>query len=317
MRVDLSQKTIAVIGGTGFVGRAVVEQLAATGARILVLARNSERAKQLKVFGAVGQISAVAGNALRDEDLASVIAPADMVVNLVGILAPSGRQTFAGLQAELPGRIGQMASQYGVESIVHLSAIGASLKSPSLYARTKAEGERALLRQFSQATILQPSVIFGPGDGLFSRFGQMAMLAPALPLIGGGRNLMQPVFVGDVARAVVAALQSPDTQGRIYQLGGPNCYSFAELMRFILSSIQRQRMLVSVPFALMAIPAFFAGFLPNPPLTNDQLKLLKTDNICAKSAPGMAELGITPTSIEAIVPEYLAVFRPGGRFFYR
>jgi len=317
MRVDLSQKTIAVIGGTGFVGRAVVEQLAATGARILVLARNSERAKQLKVFGAVGQISAVAGNALRDEDLASVIAPADMVVNLVGILAPSGRQTFAGLQAELPGRIGQMASQYGVESIVHLSAIGASLKSPSLYARTKAEGERALLRQYSQATILQPSVIFGPADGLFSRFGQMAMLAPALPLIGGGRNLMQPVFVGDVARAVVAALQSPDTQGRIYQLGGPNCYSFAELMRFILSSIQRQRMLVSVPFALMAIPAFFAGFLPNPPLTNDQLKLLKTDNICTKSAPGLAELGITPTSIEAIVPEYLAVFRPGGRFFYR
>jgi len=249
--------------------------------------------------------------------LASVIAPADMVVNLVGILAPSGRQTFAGLQAELPGRIGQMASQYGVESIVHLSAIGASLKSPSLYARTKAEGERALLRQFSQATILQPSVIFGPGDGLFSRFGQMAMLAPALPLIGGGRNRMQPVFVGDVARAVVAALQSPDTQGRVYQLGGPNCYSFAELMRFILSSIQRKRMLVSVPFALMAIPAFFAGFLPNPPLTNDQLKLLKTDNICAKSAPGLAELGITPTSIEAIVPEYLAVFRPGGRFFYR
>ena len=260
MRVDLSQKTIAVIGGTGFVGRAVVEQLAATGARILVLARNSERAKQLKVFGAVGQISAVAGDALRDEDLASVIAPADMVVNLVGILAPSGRQTFAGLQAELPGRIGQMASQYGVESIVHLSAIGASLKSPSMYARTKAEGQRALLRKFPQATILQPSVIFGPGDGLFSRFGQMAMLAPALPLIGGGRNLMQPVFVGDVARAVVTALQSSDTRGRIYQLGGPNCYSFAELMRFILSSIQRQRMLVSVPFALMAIPAFLQAF---------------------------------------------------------
>ncbi len=207
-----------------------------------------------------------------------------------------------------------MASQYGVESIVHLSAIGASLKSPSLYARTKAEGERALLRQFSQATILQPSVIFGPGDGLFSRFGQMAMLAPALPLIGGGRNLMQPVFVGDVARAVVAALQSPDTQGRIYQLGGPNCYSFAELMRFILSSIQRQRMLVSVPFALMAIPAFFAGFLPNPPLTNDQLKLLKSDNICAKSAPVWQNFGITPTSMRRLCRNIWPSFARAGAF---
>ena len=169
MRVDLSQKTIAVIGGTGFVGRAVVEKLAATGARILILARNTERAKQLKVFGSVGQISAVAGNALRDEDLAAVMGPADMVVNLIGILSPSGSQKFESLQAELPGRIGKMAAQHNVEAIVHMSAIGASLKSPSLYARTKAEGERSLLRQFPKAVILQPSVIFGPGDGLFAR----------------------------------------------------------------------------------------------------------------------------------------------------
>ena len=314
MRVDLSQKTIAVIGGTGFVGRAVVEKLAATGARILILARNTERAKQLKVFGAVGQISAVAGNALRDEDLAAVLGPADMVVNLIGILAPSGSQKFESLQAELPGRIGKMAAQHGIEAIVHLSAIGASLKSPSLYARTKAEGERSLLRQFPEAVILQPSVIFGPGDGLFARFGQMAMLAPALPLIGGGRNLMQPVYVGDVADAVVASLADVSAKGRIYMLGGPHHYSFADLMRFILKATGRRRPLISVPFSVMAIPAFFASFLPNPPVTPDQLKLLKTDNICSKSAPGLAELGITPTAIDAVVPEYLAAFRPGGRF---
>jgi uncharacterized protein YbjT (DUF2867 family) len=165
--------------------------------------------------------------------------------------------------------------------------------------------------------VLRPSVIFGPGDGLFARFGQMAMLAPALPLVGGGRNRMQPVYVGDVADSVVAALKGMATHGQIYQLGGPHIYSFAELMRFILKATERRRMLVSVPFSLMAIPTFFAGLLPNPPVTSDQLKLLKTDNICAKSAPGLAELGITPTAIEAIVPEYLAAFRPGGRFTYR
>ena len=317
MGVDLSQKTIAVIGGTGFVGRAIVEKLAATGARILILARNTERAKSLKVFGAVGQICAVAGNALNDDDLARIIEPADMVVNLIGILAPSGRQKFETLQAELPGRIGKMATMKGVKNIVHISAIGASLKSPSLYARTKAEGERALLRQFPSAVVLRPSVIFGPGDGLFARFGQMAMLAPALPLVGGGRNRMQPVYVGDVADSVVVALTGKATHGQIYQLGGPQIYSFAELMRFVLNATERRRMLVSVPFSLMAIPAFFAGLLPNPPVTSDQLKLLKTDNICAKSALGLAELGITPTAIEAIVPEYLAAFRPGGRFTYR
>ena len=317
MGLGLSQKTIAVIGGTGFVGRAIVEKLAATGARILILARNTERAKSLKVFGAVGQISAVTGNALNDDDLAAIIEPADMVVNLIGILAPSGRQKFETLQAELPGRIGKMGAIKGVENIVHLSAIGASLKSPSLYARTKAEGERALLRQFPSAVVLRPSVIFGPGDGLFARFGQMAMLAPALPLVGGGRNRMQPVYVGDVADSVVAALTGKATHSQIYQLGGPHIYSFAELMRFILKATERRRMLVSVPFSVMAIPAFFAGLLPNPPVTSDQLKLLKTDNICAKSAPGLAELGITPTAIEAIVPEYLAAFRPGGRFTYR
>ena len=219
MVLDLSQKTIAVIGGTGFVGRAIVEKLAATGARILILARNTERAKSLKVFGAVGQISAVAGNALNDDDLAAIIEPADMVVNLIGILAPSGRQKFETLQAELPGRIGKMAALKGVKNIVHISAIGASLKSPSLYARTKAEGERALLRQFPSAIVLRPSVIFGPGDGLFARFGQMAMLAPALPLVGGGRNRMQPVYVGDVADSVVAALTGKATHSQIYQLG--------------------------------------------------------------------------------------------------
>lgn len=311
---DLSGKTVTLIGGTGFVGRALSERLLAAGARVIVLARNAERAKRLKTGGSIGQLTAVPGNALNDDDLLSVIAPADIVINLVGILAPAGRQTFAALQAELPGRIGRMAADTGTRSVLHISALGADLKSPSVYARTKAEGERALLRQFPEATVLQPSVIFGPGDNFFNRFGQMAMFAPALPLIGGGTSLMQPVYVGDVADAAVAALRTDDAGGQIYQLGGPRTYSFAELMRFTLDCVGRRRLLLSIPFAVASLPAAFASVLPNPPLTLDQLKLLKSDNVCRKKAPGLAELGVVPTGIEAVVPAYLMPFRPGGRF---
>ena len=312
--INLSGKTITLIGGTGFVGRALAEKLLSADARVIVLARNAERAKRQKTGGAIGQLTAVPGNALNDEDLLSVIAPADIVINLVGILAPSGRQTFSALQAELPGRIARMATETGTASVVHVSALGADLKSPSVYARTKAEGERALLRQFAQATVLQPSIIFGPGDSFFNRFGQMAMLAPALPLIGGGTSLMQPVYVGDVADAVLAALTTEEARGQIYQLGGPQTYSFAELMRFTLECVGRRRLLLPVPYSVASLPAAFAGLLPNPPLTLDQLKLLKVDNVCKKSAPGLADLGIAPTAIEGVVPAYLMPFRPGGRF---
>ena len=312
--INLSGKTITLIGGTGFVGRALAEKLLSADARVIVLARNAERAKRLKTGGAIGQLTAVPGNALNDEDLLSVIAPADIVINLVGILAPSGRQTFSALQAELPGRIARIATETGTTSVVHVSALGADLKSPSVYARTKAEGERALLRQFAQATVLQPSIIFGPGDSFFNRFGQMAMLAPALPLIGGGTSLMQPVYVGDVADAVLAALTTEEARGQIYQLGGPQTYSFAELMRFTLECVGRRRLLLPVPYSVASLPAAFAGLLPNPPLTLDQLKLLKVDNVCKKSALGLADLGITPTAIEGVVPAYLMPFRPGGRF---
>ena len=192
MRKHLSQKTIALIGGTGFVGRAVVQALAPSGAKMLILARNAARAKTLKPLGDVGQITAIAGNVLDDDTLRTALAPADIVINLVGILAPSGRQNFQAIQADLPARIAHLASQTRISQIIHISALGASLKSPSLYARTKAMGERNLLRQFNTAVILRPSVIFGPGDNFFNRFGQMAMLSPILPLIGGGHNKMQP-----------------------------------------------------------------------------------------------------------------------------
>ncbi len=311
---NLARKTVTVIGGTGFVGRAIIEKLAKAEAQIIILARNGERAKRLKPLGDVGQISVIAGNALDEATLRSAIAPADCVINLVGILAPSGTQTFDATQAKLPEMIARIASETGVEQLVHLSAIGADAKSPSQYARTKAEGERGLLRQFPDAVILRPSIIFGAGDGFFTRFGQMAMIAPALPLIGGGKNVMQPVYVGDVADAVMAVLQQGNIKGDIFELGGPAKYSFAELMRFTLKAVGRKRALVNIPFAMMALPAAFASLLPNPPVTSDQLKLLKIDNVVSAKAKGLEMLGITPKSIDVIVPEYLAPFKPGGRF---
>ena len=314
MLSDLSGKTVSLIGGTGFVGRALAEKLLNVGARVIILARNAERAKRLKIGGVIGQLTAIPGNALNDNDLLSVISPADIVINLIGILAPSGQQTFSALQADLPVRIGRIAKDVGCQQIVHISALGADLKSPSIYARTKAEGERGLLRQFPDAIILRPSIIFGPGDNFFNRFGQMAMFAPALPLIGGGKSLMQPVYVGDVAEAVLSALTKEESKGQIYQIGGPQAYSFADVMRFTLKCVGRRRLLVKIPFSIASLPAALAGLLPNPPLTLDQLKLLQADNVCRKSAPGLADLGINPTAIEGVVPDYLMPFRSGGRF---
>ena len=310
----MQDKTIAVIGGAGFVGRAVIEKLARKGARILVLTRNAERAKILKPLGDVGQITAVAGNVLNDADLERVLAPADMVVNLVGVLVSKGKQSFPALHAELPQRIAEIGQKHGVKKIVHVSALGADLASVSQSARSKAEGERGLLRVMPQASILRPSVIFGPGDGFFCRFGQMAMIAPALPLIGGGHNLMQPVYIGDVAEAVIRCLDDRTTDGQIYELGGPKQYSFKELMQLTREAIGRPVALVRIPSALMSVPAALFSVLPNPPITKDQIRQLGIDNVVSGDLPGLEALGIQPQSAEAHVPNFLAQFKPGGRF---
>ncbi|MEK9612031.1 MAG: complex I NDUFA9 subunit family protein [Alphaproteobacteria bacterium] len=312
------EKTIAVIGGSGFVGRATIELIAKHSARVIVLCRNAEKAKYLKPMGVVGQITLVSGDACDDETLERVIAPADAVVNLVGILAETGSQRFTALQAELPGRIGAMAAKHDVESVVHVSAIGASATSPSIYSRTKAAGEAALLSAFPKAVILRPSIVFGAGDSFFNRFASMAMLAPALPLPGGGGMLMQPVYVGDVAAAIAAGLGLTRTrkkmEGETFELAGPNIFSFRQLMELTLSHIKRRRLLMPVPLWAMRCGAVFAGLLPNPPLTVDQVRLLASDNVADPSRPGLSEIGITPTPVDTILPQYLARFRPGGRF---
>ena len=313
-------QTVAVIGGSGFVGRATVEKLAQAGKQIIVLCRNSDRAKFLKPMGRIGQITIVAGDALDDSALESVLAPADAVVNMVGILSESNSQKFGALQAELPQRIGQMAARYQHQAVVHLSAIGANAQSASRYAQTKAVGEAGLKTKFPKAVVLRPSVIFGPRDNFFNRFAAMAQIAPALPLPGGGQMRMQPVYVENVALAILAGLEiggadlKKQPGGRTYELGGPDIFSFRQLMALTLQYSQRRRLLVPVPFAALAVGARVAELLPNPPLTIDQLRLLKLDNVVAKGALALADLGIVATSIEAVVPSYLARYRPGGLF---
>ena len=237
--------TVAVIGGSGFLGRATVEKLARAGKRVIVLCRNAERAKYLKPMGDVGQITIIAGNAMNAQTLDDVIASADAVVNLVGILAEGGGQRFDKLQGELPGLIGAAATRHGLEAFVHLSAIGSNAESSSRYARSKAAGEAAVKKAYPAAVVLRPSVIFGPRDDFFNRFASMAMIAPALPLPGGGGMKMQPVYVDDVARAITVALGIAGSQfspaGKTYELGGPDIYSFKELMAMTLRHSERRR----------------------------------------------------------------------------
>lgn len=301
-----------IFGGTGFIGRYVVQRLADRGARILVISRSPRtRGLHLQPLGAVNQI-VVQGTDLDDEAaLRRTVAGASGVINLIGILYETGRQPFAEVHGALPGRIAAAASAEGVPRLVHVSAIGADPDSTSAYARSKAEGERRVRDAFPAATILRPSIVIGPEDGFFNRFANLARFLPALPLIGGGKTRFQPVYVGDVAQAVVAALERDDCQGQTYELGGPKAYTFEELMRYMLQVVERRRLLVNVPFGLANLLARFLELLPEPPLTRDQVELLKYDNVVTPGVPSFDALGITPTPIELIVPDYLALYRPG------
>lgn len=308
----MAQSQVTVFGGSGFVGRHVVSRLAQDGWQIRVAVRRPDEALFLKPAGVIGQITPVAANIRDQASVARAIAGADAVVNLVGILHESGPQRFKSVQAEAPARVAEAAKHAGVRKFVQVSAIGADAHSKSAYARTKAEGEQGVLRVFPTATILRPSIIIGPEDGFFNRFAQMAMVSPALPLIGGGRTKFQPVYVGDVAAAVANALKLPGAQGKIYELAGPRTYSFRELMGILLREIGRRRLLLPLPFAIAGLMGLVMQCLPRPQLTLDQVRLLKRDNVAAPGAPGLQHLGVQPTALESVVPTYLDKYRKHG-----
>ncbi len=308
-------RIVTVFGGSGFLGRHLVCRLAKLeNVTIRVACRNPRRVGFLKTAGAVGQIWPLAIDILKDEQVALAVSGADVVINLVGILHQRGRYTFEAVQGQTPARIARAARAAGVERLIHVSAIGADPGSGSAYARSKAAGEVGVFQVFPEATVLRPSLVFGPEDDFFNRFASMARLSPFLPLIGGGQTRFQPVYVGDVAEAVVAALADPASLGRTYELGGPAVYSFRQLMERVLEEINRRRALVTIPWWLARLQAWFLERLPNPMLTRDQIELLRSDNVVAPGSLGFAELGITPTSLDVVLPTYLKRFRPGGGY---
>jgi NADH dehydrogenase len=309
----MNTRLVTVFGGSGFLGRHTVRALARAGWRIKVAMRHPGRGFFLRPLGTVGQIDFVKCDVADAESVAAAVMGSSAVINLTGILFQSG-QTFEDVQTDGAANIAQASAAAGVTSLVHVSAIGANAESDSDYAVTKAQGEAAVRETFPHAVILRPSIIFGPEDGFFNKFAQMARFFPALPLIGGGKTRFQPVFVGDVAQAIVTSLDSAEAPGRTYELGGPTTYSFKELLQLILKETGRRRALVPLPFGLASIQAAFLQILPKPLLTMDQVKLLKTDNVVAPTAAGLADLGITPTSVEAVIPSYLWRFRAKGEY---
>ena len=313
----MRNRRVCVVGGSGFIGRYVVKRLAAQGAVVTVVSRHATEARFLQPMGDVGQIAPIDAGLSDEAALATALQGTSAVVSAVGILYERGRQRFKLLHVDGPARLARLATAAGAKHFVHVSALSADAGAGSAYARSKAEGEAAVRAAFPAATILRPSLVFGPEDDFFNRFGAMARLSPALPLVGGGAPRFQPVYVGDVAAAAMAALQRPEAAGRTYELGGPAVLSFRELMELLLAEIGRRRILVPMPWGLAGLAAFFMQFMPKPMLTPDQVKLLQKDTVATPGAPGLADLGITPTALELILPTYLNRFRPGGRIALR
>jgi NADH dehydrogenase len=308
-----------VFGGTGFVGTQIVRALARRGWRIRVAARRPGRGYALRMLGDVGQIEVVQANIRDAGSVARALEGADACVNAVAVLYEARSQTFEALHVEGARRVAETAAGQGVARMAHISAIGADKTAASAYARTKAEGEAAVRAAFPGAVILRPSVVFGAEDAFFNRFASMAMVSPVLPLIGGGKTRFQPVFVGDVAAATAAALTDPGAVARTFELGGPVVYSFEALMRLMLAEIGRKRWLVNVPFGAAMLLGRIGDVMARtgliaPPITLDQVELLKSDTVVGAAASGLADLGIGATAVEAIIPTYLWPYRKGGQY---
>lgn len=310
-------KLVTVFGGSGFVGRHAVRALAKRGYRVRVACRNPALAGHLQPLGNVGQIQAIQANLRVRWSVDRAVEDADHVVNLVGILFESGRQKFHPVQEFGARAVAEAARARGV-GLTHLSAIGADLHSQSVYGRTKALGEKAVLETVPDAVVYRPSIVFGPEDGFFNLFANLARFSPVLPLIGGGKTKFQPVYVGDVAEAIARSVDGQVEGGRTYELGGPRVMTFRECLEQILEVTDRRRALVPLPWWIASLQASILGLLPNPLLTTDQVTLLKSDNVVSQKAESelrtLTGLGIPAQGTDAILPSYLWRYRPAGQF---
>jgi uncharacterized protein YbjT (DUF2867 family) len=305
----MARHVVTVFGGSGFLGRHLVRRLARTGSIVRIAVRDPVAAEFLKTAGDVGQIVPIHAPVTEPDLVAAAVNDADEVFNLVGILYETGGATFRKIHVEGAQTVARAAAQAGATWLIHVSALGADADAPSVYAQTKAQAEAAVREAFPGATVIRPAVVFGPEDDFFNRFAGIMRLSPVLPVFGDGSVKMQPVYVGDVADAMMAIRADGRTAGRTYELGGPKVYTFKELMTLLLSVTGRQRLLLPLPFWAASFAATFLQLLPKPLLTRDQVTQLKRDNVVAAGASGLADLNIVPTAAEAILPTYLARFR--------
>ena len=309
-----NQKIIAIFGAGGFIGKHLVRELTRLDYRIKIATRNPYLKGYLKPLGNPGQIELFRTNIFDSEDIKKVLKNCDYAINLVGILYETRKQKFNQIHSHFPFLLSNLCNEMDIKNLVHLSALGVKEKHKSLYMQSKLEGEKNISKFFKPSVILRPSVIFGPEDKFFNTFATLSQFSPFLPLVGGGKTKFAPIYVGDVAKAIVKSLSLNNSETEIYELGGPKNYSFKELMEILLKEIKKKRFLVSVPWSFAKFQSYFLQMMPNPLLTPDQVELLKHNNIVSGDYPTLKDLGITETPIESILPKYIYRFRSGGQF---
>ena len=309
-----NQKIIAIFGAGGFLGKHLMRQLTKLDYRVKVATRNPYLKGYLKPLGNPGQIELFKTNIFNPEDVKQVLKDCDFAINLVGILYETRKQKFNQVHSQFSYLLSSLCSEAEIKNLVHISALGVKERHTSLYIQSKLQGEKNIQNNFKPSVILRPSVVFGPEDKFFNVFASIAQFSPGLPLVGGGKTKFAPIYVGDVAKAIVKALELNNSEPKIYELGGPKNYSFKELMEILLTEIKKKRFLIPIPFGVAKFQSYFLQLMPNPLLTPDQVELLKHNNIISGDHPTLKDLGITGTSIQSILPKYIYRFKTGGQF---
>ena len=309
-----NQKIIAIFGAGGFIGKYLMRQLTKLDYRVKVATRNPYLKGYLKPLGNPGQIAFFKTNIFKPADVKQVLKNSDFVINLVGILHETKTQKFNQIHAQFPYLLGNLCNEFGIKNLIHISALGVKEKHTSKYMQSKLQGEKNIQETFKPAVILRPSVCFGSGDKFFTTFASIAQFSPILPLIGSGKTKFAPIYVGDVAKAVVKTLDLNNSEPEIYELGGPKNYSFKELMEILLIEIKKKRFLIPIPFGMAKFQSYFLQMMSNPLLTPDQVEMLKYNNTVSGAYPTLKDLGVSGTPIQSILPKYIYRFRTGGQF---
>ena len=309
-----NQKIIAIFGAGGFLGKYLIRELTKLEYRIKIATRNPYLKGYLKPLGNPGQIELFKTNIFDSEDVKRVLENCDLAINLVGILYETRKQKFSHVHSQFPYLLSNLCNEMEIKNLVHISALGIKEKHPSHYMQSKLEGEKNIQDNFKSSVILRPSIVFGAEDKFFNTFASIAQFSPFLPLVGGGKTKFAPIYVGDVAKAIVKAIELNNSEPKIYELGGPKNYSFKELMEILLTEIKKKRLLLPIPFGVAKFQSYFLQMMPNPLLTPDQVELLKHNNVISGDYPTLNDLGVTGTPIHSILPKYIYRFRTGGQF---